>query len=271
MNDQFYIVLPSNSSMQYYSNNTTTKYVTQLPQPVHLNGVWQVALTEIQIPMSFQHISPQKDEIVILEYHNHESNDVLLTDIVFDVKSYSSHLPCGVYRDIESLVTEINNLECIKDHLQFEIDVGGYMHIYRKCESQCCDIHRPQFSPKVLKILGLNGKEPFKFTAGSQATGHRSVNLASGWPSIMMMYTDILQLIITGDVHSRLLRFVPFNAGQKFSYGTSQVRGFSPPMYLQILCNTFGTIEIDIRDEHGDSISFDSGTLTVVLHFKQFN
>ena len=159
---------------------------------------------------------------------------------MFDVKSYLSHLPCGVYRDIESLVTEINNLECIKDYCSLELTLEATCIFFASVSNNVVIFkNKLQFSPKLLKILGLNEKESFKFTASSQATGHRTVNLSSGWPSTMMVYTDILQPIITGDVHSRLLRSVPFNARQKFSYGTSQVRGFSPLMYLPILCNTF--------------------------------
>ena len=68
-----------------------------------------------------------------MEYHEgkenltiqgHGSNEILWEIFEYDVKSYSSHLP-GVYRDIESLVTEIDNFEGIHDHLQLKIDVGG--------------------------------------------------------------------------------------------------------------------------------------------------
>ncbi|CAB0043051.1 unnamed protein product [Trichogramma brassicae] len=39
-------------------------------------------------------------------------------------------------------------------------------------------------------------------------------------------------------------------------------------MYIPLLYNSFQTIEIDIRDEHGQPIPFDGGTLTIILHFK---
>ena len=55
MQDQFYIVLPSNSSMNYFAENTTTHFITQLPHQIRLQGSWS-ALTEIQIPLTFQHM-----------------------------------------------------------------------------------------------------------------------------------------------------------------------------------------------------------------------
>ena len=36
--DQFYISLPSNSSMNVYPENKTSLYVTKLPDEIHLTG-----------------------------------------------------------------------------------------------------------------------------------------------------------------------------------------------------------------------------------------
>ena len=46
-NDSFYVTLPSNSSMEYFPNNTMSEYTTVLPQPIKLNGKFEVALTEL--------------------------------------------------------------------------------------------------------------------------------------------------------------------------------------------------------------------------------
>ena len=39
-----YVTLPNNSSMQYYPENTVTKYKTHLPQLISLDGEWEVGL-----------------------------------------------------------------------------------------------------------------------------------------------------------------------------------------------------------------------------------
>ncbi|KAG8227456.1 hypothetical protein J437_LFUL015842 [Ladona fulva] len=44
MKDQFYITLPSNSSMNSFPDNTTTRFRTQLPLRIELNSEWKVAL-----------------------------------------------------------------------------------------------------------------------------------------------------------------------------------------------------------------------------------
>jgi len=42
------MVLPSNSSMCYFPENTTTFFITELPHTIHLHEEWEVALSEIQ-------------------------------------------------------------------------------------------------------------------------------------------------------------------------------------------------------------------------------
>ena len=46
--DQFYIRLPSNSSHDYYPDNTTSSFTTKLPDELNLNGRWEVGLKEIE-------------------------------------------------------------------------------------------------------------------------------------------------------------------------------------------------------------------------------
>ena len=49
---QFYLHLPSNSSLDKFPHNTLTEYQVCLPQH-NLTGEWEVALTEIHYPLSW--------------------------------------------------------------------------------------------------------------------------------------------------------------------------------------------------------------------------
>ena len=53
---QFYLHLPSNSSLDKFPNNTLTEYRVCLPQTVSLTGDWEVALTEIHYPHSWNNV-----------------------------------------------------------------------------------------------------------------------------------------------------------------------------------------------------------------------
>lgn len=279
MKDEFYIVLPSNSSMQYFPNNTTTHFVTQLPQQIRLQGSWCVAITEIQIPLTFQHISSEnaEREIIVkrLAHTILESNKVR-AEASTATKCY---LRPGVYKNLESLVDEINNLEGVKQHLHFTIERGCYISVKRICKIPICSEldHYLSLSDKLKKILGFENKDDCdiridkeKKDSVNETVGNRPANLSNGIPSMFMFYSDICEPYVTGDVQSRLLRTVSLNVDD-YTYNSIKMKSFSPPMYIPLLFNAFQTIEIDIRDQHGKSIPFDFGTLTVTLHFKRID
>ena len=53
---RFYITLPSNSSSEYYPNNTVTRYTTKLADKIELEGDWEVGLAEISVPSEVQNV-----------------------------------------------------------------------------------------------------------------------------------------------------------------------------------------------------------------------
>ena len=102
MKDQFYILLPSNSSMNYFNYNTTARFVTQLPQPNHLTGSWNAALTEIHILMNFKHIPNEDDErIVALETRDSLSDPG--ENEVGRLEQAKLLIFPGVYQDVKEL------------------------------------------------------------------------------------------------------------------------------------------------------------------------
>ena len=53
---QFYLHLPSNSSVDKFPMNTLSEYRVGLPQTIALEGDWEVALTEIHYPHSWNNV-----------------------------------------------------------------------------------------------------------------------------------------------------------------------------------------------------------------------
>ena len=51
MKNEFYLTLPSNSSLADYPNNSSNNFKVRLPTPIRLNGAeWKVALASISVP-----------------------------------------------------------------------------------------------------------------------------------------------------------------------------------------------------------------------------
>ena len=75
MNEQFYVVLPSNSSLNIFQDNKTS-YKVQLTYPSELGITkWEVALSEIQFPNNFYTIRDRRNRI-IKQYFSSSRDDL---------------------------------------------------------------------------------------------------------------------------------------------------------------------------------------------------
>ncbi|ELT95821.1 hypothetical protein CAPTEDRAFT_188804, partial [Capitella teleta] len=70
----FYLVLPSNSSFDFYPDNTVANYTTRLPRDIELSGEWEVGLEEIQYSHNWFSIQPS-DAVVFAYSLGSESSD----------------------------------------------------------------------------------------------------------------------------------------------------------------------------------------------------
>lgn len=94
-------------------------------------------------------------------------------------------------------------------------------------------------------------------------------SLLRGIPDKLFVYCDICEPYITGDVQSPLLRIVALEVRNDYAFASHQIKYFSPAQYVALRQTCFRTIEIDIRDQLGQNIPFEFGTLSVTLHFKR--
>src|SRR5207253_5977959 len=113
MSDEFWLTLPSNSSMDIYPQNTLQNYTTKLTKPLNLTENYEVALAQITFPNNFSRdtiiISPEgrdEDEAVLQIYKI--NNDKSLTEI----ENTEYELQCTrrgkKYYSLKQLVGEIN-------------------------------------------------------------------------------------------------------------------------------------------------------------------
>ena len=50
------MTLPSNSSMNYYEDNTAAQFTTKLAQTIELDGDWEVGLSSIGVPAEVENV-----------------------------------------------------------------------------------------------------------------------------------------------------------------------------------------------------------------------
>lgn len=292
MRDQFYLILPSNSSMKYYPDNTVTHFVTQLPHSIKLPGEWAVALTEIQYPRSFMHFAGEDREITILQgsapTSGHDSRItntiisgewslVALSDnSTLNAKVAKSTIPSGIYSSITNLINAIYEDPAFDNHIKIKHNesTGGIVTISRDiddCVVEECERHHLIYlSDKLSRVFGFQSNQLMNVHSDRVFTADFPASLAQAVPDKLFVYTDICENYITGDVQTPLLRIVPIDNTNQ-TYGAVQTKSFSPPNYIPLLRTEFDTIDIDIRTHTGEPVPFQSGTLTVTLHFKRIH
>ena len=66
MDDSFYMVLPSNASLQAFLDNRAGLYRIRLPEMIHLQGHWKVGLMNLIFPSTFAPSPPNIDPLAIM-------------------------------------------------------------------------------------------------------------------------------------------------------------------------------------------------------------
>ena len=121
LEDSFYVTLPSNTRHPSRSNSAG-HYCIQLPQELDFRqGSWQVALVEVDIPLSWYNISENPPSERVITHWRHyfklkSAKRPVVTSaqirIPFAARKKSYSIPYGNYDHIDVLIREIN--VCLK-------------------------------------------------------------------------------------------------------------------------------------------------------------
>jgi len=273
---QFYLTLPSNSSEKYYPDNTLTHYITKLHNDVSLTGDWEVALVDIMYPRNWYNIDEQYIRISC-------NNCMKIVPAPnpgekFE-SSYEIHLgiPSGYYHSILDLVEAMK--ESITKAFRRPIAAWSSPGVdrfvdqslwpkirYNPHNQKVVVTMQPQmtirFSEQLARILALEEHHfsPLEMVVKSSVTCD-----IEGGLHALYVYCDVLECVPVGDTMAPLLRIVEIT-GQKGEMTHIQ---YDQPRYVPLQKKHFDSIEIDIRDDLGENISFDSGKLIVTLHFRK--
>lgn len=239
-----YLVLPSNSSSNYYPNNTVANFKTRLPKDVVLeSGEWEVALEEIQYVHSWNSFS---NPVYFTLNYPHE-----------DTKKF--HLPPGYYLHRGAIAEEISDIVSHLPDFQMDLTITWNSHtdcvtLTTRNELMFC------MNEWLAKALG------FEVACLKPNVSHISVrNGLTLNTRALYVYCDIVSPRFVGDAYVPLLRVVGDNGHR----GRNVCQSFVRPQYVPIVRNTFHDIEIDIRDDTGKQIPFIGGRVVVTLHFRR--
>ena len=232
--------------MSCYPNNTVAQFVTKLPQTIELDGVWDVALTEISFPIHLPNVLPNTCSFTVL------------SPTLEQVATYT--LEWGYYEHIGQLTQKIN--QTLREYdmslapnfskLKVRIDFGGMFSV--------------KFNDALARMLGFTHTIIYRPRPNSSTrVASKQFDLSPIALPTMYIYCDVLQHVVVGDVMAPLLRIVDV----KTANTSVKHQILNPPLYVPLLKKNFDTIEIYIMTDEGLPFPFVAGKLVVVLEFKR--
>ena len=260
MNDQFYIVLPSNSSMQLYPDNRISSFKVNLSNPLEFNSSkWEVALSEVQFLHSWYNVRKSKN--IIIKTIDHPTPDETSITLPKDFKPNNGfgrivsnfEIPVGYYEHTKDLINMINDIQKVRPvkFTQGNLDKKVRMEIPK---GVTLDL-------KAQDIGRCLGFEPKNYPEGHYISQYQPSKLYNS----IYIYTDIIENQNVGDYKVPLLRIIPVTS----KYGEVCCVKYDKPHFFPLSRNRIQTIEMDLRDESGELISFEGGRSIITLVFRR--
>jgi len=279
--DSFFVILPSNVK----NGGTISRYTTSLPYDLNLSGSWEVALTEMYMPHSWNNVDSTNDRFEYYEGERVEGMPINTPPaaLVPDTSCYevedgiddgntiptlmshveeglhgnsttSVRIPNGYYDTIKELLQAMHaSLSPVAKHnIRFRFNRDRTVSVFTKRKAYLY-LHSELAAMLGFTQLKLKGK-----VTGTYASDEKR-GMYSG-----IVYSDIVLPQVVGNVQSSVLRFVPLDGKP----GHLIVHRFETPDYLPLARGNISKIDIEIRTDHGEPIVFQYGKIMCKLHFR---
>ena len=243
----FYITLPSNASMEYYSNNKASNYQIRMPRTFYLKGKFEVALAEIQYPHTWTTMREGIDFIIGYRETGSPRDQHLI-------------VPNGYYNNIPELCEAINEeldkaMENEDRPIVLKFDkITGRVHLKMM---QNLEVF---FTVGIAEMLGFIPNQIYH----NKGRAEYKADVKHGFYT-MFVYCSLCEPQVVGDYYVPLLRNVNITGRD----GDVILKTYGEPHYVPVNTSKFDTIEINIKDDSGHNVSFESGKVVCKLHFRQ--
>lgn len=259
MNNQFFIVLPSNSSMDLYPNNKTSSFKVNLSNALMLDSTkWEVALSEIQFQHTWYNIRDGKNIIFKeLKHVPHEKKTVgIRTKIT---------IPPGHYSSVDDILTELDKNDYTQKmrRIDYQFNALSRRTLITLPKQSNLDMN----GSDIGRCLGFDEKTMLNNVRSDKETSVVSYSIATteNMYKSIYVYMDIIENQYVGDVKVPLLRVIPINS----SYGDVSCVKYDKPHFISLNRSNIQTIEVNLMDDAGEFISFEAGKAIVTLVFRR--
>lgn len=253
---KFHIQISSKDSI-HYGKNTPYSFKKKLPEVLELSNRWQVALTSFSCPSQI-FFSKMKDPIEI--WYTLEENNRPAKKYIYASKY------CKSYRDI---LEPVNKFLAVNKLGNIGINDSNKLTLTKRKPFEL-------LLPYPINII-LGWEDNLTEQTGTMLYGSDDENLFLAsysvddmytyiMPKYFMIYTNIIEDAITGEIQSRLLQLISIT--DKDLKNTVICKEFDHKTYHDLSVNNIRDIEVEIRGVDGEFIQFESSfPVTMNLEF----
>ena len=244
--NDFFLTLPSNSSVAAYPHNTISDFRTHITPELRLEGEWEAGLCEISYPRTFHTIQDEDTKIFYEELESYPR---------------SVHIRAGYYDDIPHLLQELNAV--MAPVLTFNYDrIQNKVYIAGVGKRLMLTLTRG-----LARVLGVAGaalvivdpQEP-----GDKHYLQYPADINGGFYHLYV-YCDIIRHQPVGDYCVPLLRIIDISGGNT-GFVTHR---YDRPHYVPVTKSHITDIHIEIKSDQNICVPFKHGKSILKLHFRK--
>ncbi|GFT08828.1 uncharacterized protein TNCV_663661 [Trichonephila clavipes] len=217
----------------------------RLPNHIELKGEWKVGLVEFIYPHTW--------------YNVNNNNNVFGFDLG-DGQILARKIPPGFYESMPDILKSMT-IKAHQNKIYF-----NYNPVTKRVRVTVKNKAKVILEDGLAQVLGFN---PCKIESSDSSKEHmiESPFVADPWANyrVLLLYSDIVEPQIIGDVLAPLLRIVNVTGHD----GEIVCVKYDRPHYLHVSRKQIDTLEIVIRSHTGELIPFERGRSYVKLHFRQ--
>ena len=263
---QFQGFFPSNSSMDVHPDNTASKYTVELKTPLELDGDYEVGLSQIQYPRTWDNIRQGRNKFTVKWKLGEEQFEVnrqvpvgyyeTITDLVKMIQQRLRSLAIGKLKGIKiDYYSASRRVKVTNKNVQFENMEGKSFPVSASIE----------FHDDLARLLGFREGTVIAANGISYAP---FASIPSGGFSFMHVYCNLIEQQIVGDANAPCLRTIHVASDPD---GTNVSTSFPEIYYMSITKRYINSIEFRIADDTGTLVEFDHGKINIVLQFRSKN
>jgi hypothetical protein len=268
--DDFYLFLMSNTE----SNNRIGDFRVRLAHPVRLDGKYEVALTDLVYPFTFDNLSDRAEgggfhENSLLIHRpaggapdNRSAGSRVEVRVPTHNYATGAQLVELVNHGVAQAFRDVSYRETNRQSSTVEAAAPSIFH-FNPVTGKCSSFFDTRYSfielsSRLAYLLGFDSR---KLEKGLHEARH-PVHVGN---ELMFIYSDLVDFQMLSNVMAPLLKIV----NMKGTCGQSSEVSFARPHYVPLLKNSFDSVCVQLKNDLDEVINFYSGKVAMTLHVRR--